>query len=188
MTLQTKRQQIHNRARELATLYYNSRGYVPLQLKQIIEETSYGKASYKFNPNHDPSNGQFTSGSSTGVIDDPPIQPVYPIETIFAGLAAGRVFSIIRAMGGVDEEALAASGSTYNSVAKSIEDYLGGIPDRVFPNEAGDTIMMKDNKKIRFDINNPGNDDPHFHIQEQNESGNWVDAGDQHRYYFRDQE
>jgi hypothetical protein len=37
----------------------------------------------------------------------------------------------------------------------------------------------------RFDINNPGKDKPHFQLEKQDNNGDWIDAGDKHRYYFK---
>ena len=68
--------------------------------------------------------------------------------------------------------------------ADSVEEYFGGAPD-TFPNKHGDIIMMKDDKKIRFDVNNPHGYDPHFHIEKEVD-GDWFDAGKQHHYYFEE--
>ena len=48
--------------------------------------------------------------------------------------------------------------------------------------------MMRQNKKIRFDLNNTHRDKPHFHIQEGFQNGkkiDWRDIGP-HRHYFKD--
>jgi hypothetical protein len=68
-----------------------------------------------------------------------------------------------------------------------IERYLGGS-GKIIRNADGDYIIMRGNKKLRFDINNPQGDNPHFHIEEQTPSGKWQDAGDQHRYYFKNKQ
>lgn len=78
-----------------------------------------------------------------------------------------------------------AVSDTIKDASQAIEANFGGEPDRTFPNDAGDLIMMKDDKKIRFDINNSGNDEPHFHIQKKTPDGEWVDAGPRHRHYFK---
>lgn len=44
---------------------------------------------------------------------------------------------------------------------------------------------MRDDKKIRFDINNyTPHDEPHFHIEVLDKNGEWIDAGDEHWYPF----
>jgi hypothetical protein len=44
-------------------------------------------------------------------------------------------------------------------------------------NDAGDIVLLsKDgNRKFRVDINNPGNDKPHAHLQIK-VNGDWIDA------------
>ena len=120
-----------------------------------------------------------------GGIDDPPLQPVYPIETLLTAFSGGTVMSTIRSLLGL--AARGAAGSTADDIAQSIEDYLGGSPDRAFSNDAGDTILMRGDQKIRFDINNSHDCAPHFHIETLDSSGKWVDSGDEHMYFF-DQE
>lgn len=76
--------------------------------------------------------------------------------------------------------------------ADSVEDFLGGRPNPkdVKINPRGDITIIKDNKKFRMDINNPGSnysgrqDDPHFHLLEKR-NGRWRDATDIHRHYFK---
>lgn len=73
--------------------------------------------------------------------------------------------------------------------ATAIEEYLGGRPLATF-NKNGDLIIMSGNKKIRFDINNPGKTDgipnePHFQFEDLTPSGNWRSRGEQHRFPFR---
>ena len=47
--------------------------------------------------------------------------------------------------------------------------------------------MMGDGKKIRFDVLNSHGYDLHFHIEQEVPvgSGDWVDAGEQHMYFFK---
>jgi hypothetical protein len=49
-----------------------------------------------------------------------------------------------------------------------------------------DIVLMNDSQKVRFNINNSHGNNPHFHIRELDSNGDWVDAGDQHHYYFKD--
>ena len=115
------------------------------------------------------------------------IEPVYPLEYLLGGLASADAVAAGRLAAGLAEDGIEDISPAIRNAAQSIEDYFDGPPDRAFPNDAGDLIMMNDTDKIRFDINNPGNDEPHFHIQTMDENGNWVDAGDSHRYYFNDE-
>ncbi|MDD5585620.1 MAG: hypothetical protein PHY92_01515 [Alphaproteobacteria bacterium] len=80
-----------------------------------------------------------------------------------------------------------AAGSAIDDAAKAIEEYFGGKPERTFRNEDGDIVIMGGDKKIHFDVNNPGRrSEPHFHIQEKapGPRGRWQDVG-QHQYPFR---
>jgi hypothetical protein len=69
------------------------------------------------------------------------------------------------------------------NAAKNIEYFLGG-KGKVITNAGGDTILMRDNKKIRFDIKDPHGDKPHFHLEERSPDGKWTDSTPEHRYYF----
>jgi RHS repeat-associated protein len=72
-----------------------------------------------------------------------------------------------------------------NKAITAIEDFLGG-GGRIIKNSDGDTILMRGDKKIRFDVKDPHGDDPHFHVEQQTPSGKWQDAGPDHRYYFQE--
>ncbi|MGB4101359.1 MAG: hypothetical protein WBK91_05585, partial [Alphaproteobacteria bacterium] len=122
-------------------------------------------------------------------IDDKPLEQVYVVEAV-ALLAVWQVVAAVRIVAGLVAplRARVASARRINQAAKAIEQYLGGKPERAFPNDAGDMVLMKGDKKIRFDIKNPGNDKPHFHAQKRSPSNKWVDAGGKHRHYFREGE
>lgn len=72
-----------------------------------------------------------------------------------------------------------------DNAANAVEDFLGG-PGKIIKNADGDTILMRGDKKIRFDIKDPHGDKPHFHLEQQTPSGKWKDAGLEHRYYFKE--
>ena len=72
-----------------------------------------------------------------------------------------------------------------DNAAGAVEDFLGG-PGKIIKNADGDTILMRGDKKIRFDIKDPHGDNPHFHLEQQTPSGKWKDAGSEHRYYFKE--
>ncbi|MER2519741.1 MAG: phage portal protein [Bdellovibrionales bacterium] len=168
------------------------------------EDLKHARASSrKYNPDQprvpagDSDGGQWTSGGGGSGSDggseedygihDPPINPVYPVEvllTSLASLTAGGVSAVARTLlGSLAREAV---DDKIGNAAQAIEDFFGGKPDRTFRNDAGDLIMMKGDKKIRFDINNYSpHDEPHFHIQELNSEGKWVSSGDRHWYPFR---
>lgn len=48
-------------------------------------------------------------------------------------------------------------------------------------------VLLKGDKKIRFDIKDPHSDKPHFHLEKKNPNGKWIDAGPEHRYYFTEE-
>src|ERR1700744_3994852 len=66
MNAQTKRENMHRRAHKVATQYYLRRGHVPEELLEIIRATASAEAFLKYNHNHDPANGRFTSGADGG--------------------------------------------------------------------------------------------------------------------------
>lgn len=68
---------------------------------------------------------------------------------------------------------------------KAIEDFLGG-KGKIITNANGDMILMKDNRKIRFDIMGSHGDKPHFHLEKKTSNGKWIDASPKHRYYFKE--
>ena len=70
-----------------------------------------------------------------------------------------------------------------NLAIQKIEDFFGG-KGKIIENTNGDMILMREDKKIRFDINEPHGDKPHFHIERKNSNGRWKDYGSKHRYYF----
>jgi hypothetical protein len=72
-----------------------------------------------------------------------------------------------------------------NNAANAVEDFLGG-QGKIIKNADGDTILMRGDKKIRFDIKDPHGDKPHFHLEQQTPGGKWKDAGPEHRYYFKE--
>jgi hypothetical protein len=165
-------------------------------LERIVRATASDESFLKYSedeprvPAGSREGGQWTNGGGGGdvnSIDDPPIIPVYPIESILAGLSGGSAISAVRCLlGGIAED---EASQAVKDAAQAIEDYFGGQPDRTFTNPAGDLIMMGGDKKIRFDINNPGDDLPHFHIEEKpQEGGKWPDSGSEHRYYFQNEE
>ncbi len=80
----------------------------------------------------------------------------------------------------------AAKGTTkIDNAAKAVEDFLGG-EGKIIKNADGDTILMRGDKKVRFDIKDPHGDKPHFHLEQQTPNGKWKDAGPDHRYYFKE--
>lgn len=195
----------HQAAQELARAYYFQRGYVPLAVQEMLQATSSLAAFKKYNPDQprapagSPNGGQWVGDGGIGSggvvprprtideINDPPLIPVYPVEFVLQGLTVRSAASLVRAMIGlgrnllVDEKLLRAQ--------KSIEEYLGGKPDKAIRNRAGDILIMRGNKKIRFDINNTHGDEPHFHIETAPaRRGKWPNSGESHRYYFKAKE
>jgi RHS repeat-associated protein len=65
----------------------------------------------------------------------------------------------------------AAKGANkFDDAAKAVEDFLGG-QGKIIKNADGDTILMRGDKKICFDIKDPHGDKPHFHLEQQTPSG-----------------
>ena len=81
------------------------------------------------------------------------------------------------------ESILEEKGIMTDKTVKAIEGFLGG-EGRIITNTDGDIILMRGDKKIRFDIKDPHGDNPHFHLEKKNPNGEWVDATQEHRYYF----
>ena len=79
-----------------------------------------------------------------------------------------------------------SSNEKIENAVQSIENFLGGN-GKIITNTDGDMIIIRGNKKIRFDIKDPHGDKPHFHLEKKNPSGKWVDASPQHRYYFKEE-
>jgi RHS repeat-associated protein len=82
-----------------------------------------------------------------------------------------------------DVETAAATVPKFANTLNLIEEFLGG-EGKIITNGDGDTILMRGDKKIRFDIKDPHGDDPHFHLEQQTPTGKWTDASGQHRHYF----
>jgi RHS repeat-associated protein len=101
------------------------------------------------------------------------------------GEAAGELAGLVtEALVGAKGISKINSINKVNKAKNAILDYLGdGI--ELKKNKAGDIILMSKDKKVRFDINNPGNDKSHFHIEKKH-NGKWIDAYDEHRIYFKD--
>ena len=79
----------------------------------------------------------------------------------------------------------AKTAPNLNNTVNAVEDFLGG-QGKIIKNADGDKILMRGDKKIRFDIKDPHGDKPHFHLEQQTPSGKWKDAGPEHRYYFKE--
>ena len=73
-----------------------------------------------------------------------------------------------------------------DNTIKSIEEFLGG-KGKIITNADGDMILMRGDKKIRFDIKDPHGEKPHFHLENRNLKGKWIDTGPKHRYYFTEE-
>ncbi|NDC57139.1 MAG: hypothetical protein EBZ69_10120 [Alphaproteobacteria bacterium] len=148
---------------------------------------------YKRNPHWPhPDGGQWTDGGRTPfvdiVVDDPPLRPVFPLEILVGSLVGITYVSakiLVRVLLGYGDRIY--RHQKFLRIKKNLEQFFDGKPV-VFRNKAGDVVMMRQNKKIRFDLNNTHRDKPHFHIQEGFQNGkkiDWRDIGP-HRHYFKD--
>lgn len=197
---------LHIESRILACAAYLQKGYVPLKLQHIVDATRSLNTLEKYNPNWqsqprvpsgDSDGGQWTSGGGGGAspsspfidvdIDDPPLESVYPVEALIGGLGALSARSILAAIRIVSGFTRAIySNIKIQQAAKAIEAFFGGAPD-IKINPAQDIVLMKNGKKIRFDVKNPHGEEPHFHIETKPISGRgkWPDSGNHHRYTFK---
>ena len=130
-------------------------------------------------------------------IDDPPLEPVFSDEAAVAllmatlgGITVAGAWTAVRIAAGLAVR-IRGSYESYRRIrdaAKTIEEYMGGQP-RVIKNKDGDFVMMRGDKKIRLDMNNPHpHKEPHFHIEKGTHNGrklDWEDAGPKHAYPFR---
>lgn len=73
-----------------------------------------------------------------------------------------------------------------DNAVKSIDSFFEG-KGKIITNADRDMVLIKSNKKIRFDIKDPHGDKPHFHVEKKNLKDKWVDAGPEHRYYFNEE-
>jgi hypothetical protein len=137
--------------------------------------------------------------------DEPGLgHPLSPLDLI----GGGGVIRVLKPVAGLSiaeaatvTEAIAArfSGSALavlkysakvRQAAGAVEEFLGGRPDLFRRNKNGDAVIMKGDKKVRFDIRDPGKkrdgspDQPHFHLQKQDADGKWKNMIE-HRHYFR---
>ena len=113
------------------------------------------------------------------------IEPVYPIENILAAFSGLQFLNALRTMA-VGRAAVAASGKRVQQAEKAIDDYLGG-PGTYKPSNAGDMIVQRGGKKVRFDIKDPyPHNKPHFHIQHRTQNGRWRHT-DKKRYNFKEE-
>lgn len=69
------------------------------------------------------------------------------------------------------------------NIIKMIDEYLGR-KGKIITNSDGEMILIRGDRKIRFDVKDPHGDKPHFHLEKKNAKGKWIDAGSEHRYYF----
>lgn len=86
------------------------------------------------------------------------------------------------------------SSAHMREVADDIEKFLGGKVQAkdIKASKSDDLVILKGDKKFRMDVKDPGltrdrkgPDDPHFHFQQQDAKGNWIDASDGHKNYFK---
>lgn len=104
------RKDLHSIVERMAFRSYLRTGQVPLELRRILVMTESLEALEKHNPNWpsqprapsgQPNGGQWTDGGAVGEnpsaappdqgeIDDPPLEPVYPVEEILLTVFGGR--------------------------------------------------------------------------------------------------
>lgn len=57
-----------------------------------------------------------------------------------------------------------------DKAVQSVEEFLEGN-GKIITNADGDMILMRDSKKIRFDVKDPHGEKPHFHLEEKASNG-----------------
>ena len=77
-----------------------------------------------------------------------------------------------------------AANTALSDAANAVRQYLGDDAEMIV-NDNGDLVLMNDTQKVRLNINNPHGYEPHFHIEQLDANGDWVDAGNQHMYFFK---
>jgi hypothetical protein len=197
------------RQAHLITLRHELIGAEPqLVLSRLSEMMRVVQVELRYSPDQprvpagSPQGGQWTSGESDpnshSPGDDGAVERIYPLEYLVGGVVGSLGRLSLRSIRGLNNhlsgealEDVAVSKLDQQAIekaAKMMEDYLGGKP-RIITDEYGDTVYMSGDRKIRFDINNPGNYDPHFQIEQRVPSARpteeWIDATGQHHYYFR---
>ena len=206
--METQRAALHDKAARVAFQYYLRSGRVPQQVKDVLAATGSLAAVWKHDSNQPRvpaghhGGGRWTDGGDwfdplrpPGYVDlapnDKPLGQVYVVEAV-ALLVAWEAVAAARIVAGLAAPLVArvARARRINQAAKALEQYLGGKPKPkdVRRNPAGDLFIIKGDKKIRFDINNSGKGNPHFHIEKGVRNGrkmDWSDAGDLHRYPFK---
>ena len=200
--------ELHRKAQRVATAYYLRYGRISAEVKEVLAATESLEGLRKYDPDQlrvpagRPGGGRWTDGGDwfdpahpPGYVDflapdDKPLEQVYIVEAM-ALLAVWEAVAAARIVAGLAAPVLVRVASTrrINQAAKAIEEYLGGKPDKVFRNPAEDLVIMRGDKKIRFDINNHSHhDEPHYHIEKGVHNGrrtDWVDAdSSQHGYPF----
>ena len=161
-----------------------------LQLRFILDDwAEKGNPDWPGQPRvpaGQPTGGQWTTEDMLRI--DPPAEPVYFLENLIGGwsiLSAREVLFAVREVLGIGN--VLRQTIRIRRAAHAIEEYLGGKPERVFRNNAGDIMVMGNGKKVRFDINNfSPHDRPHFHVERMNANGRWVDDGTSHVYPFKE--
>lgn len=108
----------------------------------------------------------------------------YPLEELIGFIAGGEILDSLR---GVRAASAAApvTNTAVEDAANAVREYIGKDAKMII-NKDGDMILMNDTSKLRFDVKDPHGYEPHFHVQRLNEEGRWVDAGEQHMYFFKD--
>jgi len=201
---------LHKQAHRYAFAHYLRTGHIPPVISRLLAVTTLAlKANYNPNqpriPAGNPDGGQwsdgFVNGGTTGSgynhapytqlpptpdIYEPPIESVYPEVLIGSlstlGTQGSKLFVKLISRG----LAAYSSSKKIRRAFKELENYFGGLPDIFERKSKGDIYIMKNNSKIRFNIEDPHGYDPHFHIEKGVYNGRkieWEDVGE-HMYLF----
>ncbi|MDD9901227.1 MAG: hypothetical protein OXT65_09640 [Alphaproteobacteria bacterium] len=170
----------------------------PEQVERINRRAPEGIPPEDLLPN--PAFGGYPTWYVEGAVGKPAVSPTDVISGAGAARSLGKL-TVTEATSAVailknkwaGSAAARESSKKIEKAAKTIEDYLGGKPDRSIFKEGGDMVLTRGGKRVRFDIKKVGNAKdarPHFQVEKrvslpEARKEKWEDVGE-HWYDFLD--